>query len=129
MSEYSLELWKVEMEKTLTCSHSKFGSCLINCPWCKITGFYGPRVAEERKYRACKFCGWWQEVGDGEPYRCTAVQCLDCLHADAHQKFNGQVCRKCGSGNKTEIPWPIDHNEHPAWAMKDEINSNHEKGI
>ena len=33
------------------------------CPKCKLRGFYGPRFAEpDLKYRACKFCGFWQHV-------------------------------------------------------------------
>ncbi|MDP3763386.1 MAG: hypothetical protein Q8Q92_01880 [bacterium] len=121
--------WEEEMKVTLSCSHSQFGSCLISCPWCKIIGFYGPRVAGERKYRACKFCGWWQEVGEEDPYRCTAVQCLECGHADSHKVFSGQTCRnpnlKCGSTNKIQIPWAIDQSKHPAWDIKNEIYNVH----
>ena len=124
--KYTQEQWKEEMEKTATCSHSNYGSCSIACPWCEITGFYGPRDDfNGRHYRACKFCGWWQEVDGDEPYRCTAVQCLDCLHADAHKVFEGQACRKCGSKNKVQIPWPIDHKEHPAWEIMNRINKSH----
>ena len=36
----------------------------VPCPRCKRTGFYGPR-ALEAKYRACRFCGFFQEVGHG----------------------------------------------------------------
>ncbi|MFQ6045791.1 MAG: hypothetical protein ACE5PT_05435 [Gemmatimonadales bacterium] len=37
------------------------------CPQCRQRGFYGPRFAEpDLKYRACKFCGFWQYV-EGEP--------------------------------------------------------------
>lgn len=35
-----------------------------SCPSCTRSGFYGPREAEgPRRYRACKFCGFWQDVG------------------------------------------------------------------
>ena len=34
------------------------------CPECARTGFYGPRAADPGlKYRACRFCGYWQAVG------------------------------------------------------------------
>jgi hypothetical protein len=35
------------------------------CPHCGRTGFYGPRSAgSTRRYRGCKFCGFWQNVGE-----------------------------------------------------------------
>ena len=40
------------------------------CPRCGTTGFYGPRAVDPGiKYRACRFCGFWQSV-DGEPEQC-----------------------------------------------------------
>ena len=34
------------------------------CPQCGATGFYGPRVASDgTRYRACRFCGLYQEIG------------------------------------------------------------------
>lgn len=33
------------------------------CPECRQTGFFGPRVVDETiKARACRFCGFWQQV-------------------------------------------------------------------
>ncbi len=47
------------------------------CPECGRTGFFGPRYAEEdnRKYRLCKFCGFYQQVA-AEP-----EQLRPCVHA------------------------------------------------
>ena len=34
------------------------------CPRCGRTGFFGPRAADpDVKFRACRFCGFYQEVG------------------------------------------------------------------
>ena len=34
------------------------------CPECGRTGFFGPRARDPgRKFRACRFCGFWQVVG------------------------------------------------------------------
>jgi hypothetical protein len=49
------------------------------CPQCGRTGFYGPRAADPgMKFRACRFCGFWQAVGE-EPqqFRPAAHECSD----------------------------------------------------
>jgi len=56
------------------------------CPHCGRTGFYGPRAADPgKKYRACRFCGFWQFVGEAPiQYRPTAHGCPewpDCARA------------------------------------------------
>jgi hypothetical protein len=67
---------------------SQFGGAL-KCPSCHTLGFYNPRRGEQdgkpRLYRACKFCGFWQEAKGsvfdqygGEPYRCRIFHCPDC---------------------------------------------------
>lgn len=47
------------------------------CPECGRTGFYGPRAADPGlKYRACRFCGFWQLVGQEPTHlRATAHAC------------------------------------------------------
>ena len=43
------------------------------CPVCGRTGFFGPRAADRgRKYRACRFCGFSQDVGE-EPAQLRAA--------------------------------------------------------
>ena len=40
------------------------GSDPEQCPECGLTGFYGPRAREGAlKYRECRFCGFYQMVG------------------------------------------------------------------
>lgn len=35
-----------------------------HCPSCGLTGFYGPRARDDTpKFRECRFCGFYQEVG------------------------------------------------------------------
>ena len=56
---YTEDDWDSEMAAL----YSERG-CPPGCPQCGRSGFYGPREAEgSRRYRACKFCGFWQHVG------------------------------------------------------------------
>jgi len=80
---YTEKQWGKEMQLAEFCGrHSPLGSCNLECPSCHEAGFYGPRKIENdkgeiaRKYRACKWCGFWQEAwGDvfdtkgGDAYR------------------------------------------------------------
>ncbi len=35
-----------------------------HCPSCGLTGFYGPRALDDApKFRECRFCGFYQQVG------------------------------------------------------------------
>ncbi len=35
-----------------------------HCPSCGLTGFFGPRARDDApKFRECRFCGFFQEVG------------------------------------------------------------------
>jgi hypothetical protein len=42
------------------------------CPGCGRSGFYGPRQAGDRRYRLCKFCGFYEAV-DAEVIQCRAT--------------------------------------------------------
>jgi len=124
---YTLKEWEKEMKMNRACSCPGLGSCLIPCPWCKIIGFYGPRIVGERKYRACKFCGWWQEIDNGEPYRCIALYCESCGIYDWTQpkeEKDFKPCEKCGLKYK-KFQWAIDYPEHPFWDRKREIYKIH----
>ena len=122
--------WLVEKEYSLVhCKHSKFGSCCIPCPDCGNLGFYGYRESGKgktlRMYRACKFCGFWQEV-DGKPYRCYMVFCTDCYAYDWHkpnEKFT--VCTNCGSEEIKKIEWPAKNPTHKFWKEKERIIKKH----
>lgn len=137
--EYSLEQWKKEAVIMInSCRHSKAGSCVIACPSCKTFGFYAPRYAptgnqekdnnlEGRKYRGCKFCGFWQEVDNGEPYRCIALRCDTCGIDDWTQpkeEKDFKSCQKCHSKYKRG-KWAIDNPEHIFWKERDKIYQIH----
>lgn len=56
---YTLEDWERE-------SYALFveRSDPAPCPECGRTGFHGPRARDPgRRFRACRFCGFWQVVG------------------------------------------------------------------
>ena len=83
-TEYTEKQWEEERRLNKFCGqHPNWfhSGCTLQCPQCGAAGFYGPKIdSDSNKYRACKFCGWWQEVrgagrniGGGQPYRCRAV--------------------------------------------------------
>lgn len=104
----------------------------LTCLDCGFSGDYhgyGPRGGERGPhYRACKECGFWQEVADA--YRCwtSTHTCdpgldgaYDCEHCEQTElvgphdcgKYlkpwqDGYPCRTCGQrlGRETEAPWP-----------------------
>lgn len=62
----------------------------LPCPDCGSSVDYGPRGKRTGcRYRACKICGFWQELG-GDPYRCrlTGHQCLG-------EILEGKWCPTC----------------------------------
>lgn len=95
-------------------------SSALPCPVCQTIGFYGPKIAGERKYRACKFCGFWQEApGESQKvlgtiaYRCTHISCpagheYDWVHPGI-EKFKN--CSTCGT-NLQKTDWAIDNSQH-----------------
>ena len=38
------------------------GADPVQCPTCGFTGFFGPRALDNKKFRECRFCGFYQEV-------------------------------------------------------------------
>lgn len=104
------------------------------CPRCGSTGFYGPR-ALGRKSRACRFCGFYQEVG-ARPVRLKPVVhgCKpwpECAKAPyvwwVHPKEQWYDCPFCGlrvpvTGNNgfmkgTLVTAPSDDPAHPWWRV------------
>ena len=105
------------------------------CPRCGRTGFYGPRGADPgTKYRACRFCGFWQAVGQ-EPVRfrpmvhacagwpeCAAAPYVWWIHPDE----KGYTCPYChqriwvegdrGLIEGTLVTAPSDDPSHP-WRL------------
>ncbi len=140
--EYSENQWQNEGATAFRCEHSQLGSCSLPCPQCKEVGFYSPRQAfaddkKVRKYRACKFCGFWQEAwGDvynergGAPYRCKMMHCSDCKRYDWKVPWAKELgpCGKCRSENTEEVAWPSDDPNHPFHTLKEQIRQAHENG-
>jgi hypothetical protein len=109
-----------------------FGT-ILSCPLCRTVGFYGPRISGKegenpRKYRACKFCGLWQEaVGEArerlgpKAYRCTAVVCTN-----GHYNWVMPEIKKFGKcefcqGEYNETQWAIENPSHPFQKIKEAI--------
>jgi hypothetical protein len=137
---YTEQHWDADM-RAPACSLEIPGTppvefCALACPVCATIGFYGPRQAPgpgqgpvTRKYRACKFCGLWQEAwGDvydergGTPYRCMAFVCERCQcrsWRDPQQPGN-EPCPACHI-DMTPTTWAVDDPTHPFWPLVDLI--------
>lgn len=99
------------------------------CPGCRRTGFYGPRRASpERKYGACTFCGFVQDVGEpAVRYRATVHRCegwprvagAPYIHWVPPEEVSCP-CPCCGQpvrAAEAEIPPPADDPDHPWWKV------------
>ena len=104
--KYTEKQWEEEMRLGQFCGrHAAFGSCNLECHSCHEVGFYGPREirSEGRKYRACKWCGFWQEaVGPVFDYRGGAsYPCSIRVHKSCGEEGSwgtageGLWCEKC----------------------------------
>jgi len=131
--------WKEEMDKINFCrKHEGFGSCNLSCPDCGTISFYGPRGRKEegfpRKYRACKFCGFWQEAfgkvfdeRGNKPYRCNMILCNNCSTyswREPWSKIFGH-CENCSSEDLKQVKWPTEDASHPFNKIKAEIERIH----
>ena len=123
---YTLKQWEKEEKIRRLSYHPHYGSCRLPCPNCKVIGFYAPREDDGgRKYRGCKFCGFWQEVDGGEPYggepyRCIALHCESCGIYDWTQpkeEKDFKPCEICGLKYK-KFKWAIDYPKHLFWQLK-----------
>lgn len=138
--KYTEEQWAEDVNLNEFCGLHKnwFSSgCTIPCPNCKTVGFYGPKQDPEenptRKYRACKFCGFWQEawgnyidkIGEA-PYRCIAVRCEKCQVYDwrAPLDFYLGSCPNCKE-QMTKIEWASDDPNHAFHKKKEEMDAIH----
>lgn len=130
---YKLKQWEKEMKISSFCGgqHWPAGSCTIPCPKCGVVGFYGPRGdTSGRKYRACKFCGFWQEVG-GKPYRCITVYCDKCQTSDTYNWHippwtqGSEYCPKCHAQLK-QTKWASDNPSHPFHKIKEQMDRMHQ---
>ncbi len=141
--KYTEKQWEEEMKISLSSfcggQHWPAGSCTIPCPRCGTVGFYGPRGSSSngRKYRACKFCGFWQEAWGsvydergGKPYRCITVYCDKCQtsntynwHLPETQKFG--YCPRCHTELK-KTKWASDNSSHPFHKIKEQMDRIHQ---
>jgi len=86
--EYTLEDWEREMRMGMT----------LECPWCHRSDEYAPRKYQDRKYRACKACGIFQNVGE-EKQQARIAHC-DCGYGAWTLNPIGKKCDRCGKYNK-----------------------------
>ena len=142
MNEYTEDQWLEEMKAQPIIfqypgGQFAFGTTLP-CPACQTVGFYGPRIypgqgEPTRKYRACKFCGFWQEAwGElrnepfpgAKPYRCTMVRCETCNSYDWRfpDGFKPGTCPTCNV-EMTRTAWPSEDPQHPYNQLKEQIRS------
>ncbi len=93
---YTESDWRKETEVALLYQHcpSMYGICRLKCPWCRLRGFYGPRKADGRHYRACKMCMLFQDVG-GEIQQCRIAICVVC-GTGANRLPSSPVGEHCG---------------------------------
>lgn len=124
------------------CAQNRMGSCNLPCLSCGAVGFYGPRIEIDesskeikRKYRACKFCGWFQEAfgsvlrdHGGKPWRCRMVYCEACKIFDWKSPWADIGNHGCGNPFKV-INWPVDvkEEEHHFWERRKAIKDIHEQ--
>jgi len=86
------------------------------CPCCSHHGFYAPRADDtNRHYRACKFCGFWQNV-DKAPHEIIRYECRGSDHWEAdwkepHESWNCSRCRTLFHPNDA-VAWPADDSSH-----------------
>ncbi len=85
---------------------------------------------DTRRYRACKFCGLWQEAsGDArdkigpKAYRCTAVVCpnehYNWLMPEIKNFGNCEFCQ----GEYKDTQWAVDNPNHPFQRIKEVITN------
>jgi hypothetical protein len=99
------------------------------CPQCRRSGFYGPREAEgSRRYRACKFCGFWQDVGGPPVTNQPTVHGCEQWPEVAGAAYIWWVrpdettytCPYCGAEVRVEealITAPANDSSHPWWQV------------
>ena len=96
------------------------------CHQCRRRGFYAPRWADgNRMYRACKFCGLWQDI-DKEPHEIIRYECRGSDHrvADWKEPHESWVCPQCGEefGPSESVLWPEADPSHP-WQLAPEAGT------
>ena len=135
LRHYTEQQWQHEMDAGGWIGPYFLGTT-IPCPDCGSFGFYGPRqeppppaMPITRKYRACKFCGFWQEamgqvlIDHGpEPYRCNHFSCDKCGAYGWRSPWNkgNEVCPNC-KVDMSRVKWPTEDSSHPFHAIRERI--------
>lgn len=107
---YTLSEWEAEVQALIA------GGDPPPCPCCGRRGCYEPKFASpDRRYRACKFCGFWQNVGE-RPMQVNRYECRAPDHSVADWKVPTEswTCPGCGSTYRPEqsVAWPADDPAH-----------------
>lgn len=92
---YSSQAWSSEREVEARGER-------LACPNCDHNEWYHPvgippETGAERKYRACKMCGFWQEADGTQAYRCWMT-----THVCIQKLPDGAVCKYCGTWGPRE---------------------------
>lgn len=139
---YTVDAWQDEMRRLTWCGKHKdpLGDCRMPCPRCGTVGFYAPRGVWSddpdagRKYRACKFCGLWQEAAGevfdgpqgGGAYRCVMVLCPTCCAFGWRSPWKDfGTCEVCDQFEPILVEWPTDNRRHPFHFLRDHLAQLH----
>jgi hypothetical protein len=99
------------------------------CPKCGWTGFYGPRVGHDGvRYRACRFCGLYQEVNAAPAVADPAVHACSMWPEIARapyvwwvppgqESFHCPFCDTDAVLAESRIPIPAADANHPWWRV------------
>jgi hypothetical protein len=133
VSDYSHGEWKWERRVL------EAGAEPPPCPKCGRTGFYGPRTRRwNRFYRACRFCGFWQDLDDKAKY------CRPVVHGchrwpvvagapyvwwvlPGQRTFTCAYCMAEVSVDRAEVKNPFLSRNHPWWKVPQ--NKSHERYV
>ena len=98
------------------------------CPKCQRIGFFGPRIRPFQTYRACRFCGFWQDVGHEPEFRVPAYH--DCINwpivagapymwwiQPTQESFVCPYCTEDVSYDAARARNPSLHPKHPWWRV------------
>lgn len=127
--EYAIAQWENDMQINQFCGKHQnwfYSGCTMPCPNCKNVGFYGPKGDVSRRYRACKFCGFWQEADGTEPYRCIALYCDACGTYDWTAPKDEKDYKNCKCGGKYKrTDWASDNPNHLFHKFKQQMDILH----
>src|SRR3989338_1917322 len=117
IDEYTEIQWAEEMKADKIIFWARAIGTTFPCPSCRKIGFYAPiqyptvvKTPEEiiRKYRACKFCGFWQDVKgypgtrrEGKSFHCVPLRCTNpkckTFNYTAEENNLNKPCENCGT--------------------------------